>query len=82
MTDSDQMPKVNFSQLKTAREYARIVEKQNLERAEKLKKLRSRNLRVAGVLAAGVLGIYSYSILAVKQETFLDDFDEPARETI
>lgn len=79
---SDVMPRVDFAELNTARKYAKIVEQQNLERAIKLKKLRSRNLIIGGLLGSAVLGIYSYSILAVKQETFLDDFEEPARDQV
>jgi hypothetical protein len=51
-------------------------------REEELKKLlmskyRRRNILVGLGLAAGVLGIYAYSMLAVKQENFLDeDFDK------
>jgi len=79
---SEVMQKVDFTQLNIAKKYAEIVEKQNLERAAKLKKIRTRNIWVGGLLGAAVLSIYSYSILAVKQETFLDDFEEPAREKI
>lgn len=59
-------------------------------RSEELQRLKEANVRrivskryfkrntVLGLaLAAGVVGIYSYSMLAVKQETFLDDaFDQ------
>lgn len=79
---SDVMPKVDFSKLKIAQKYAEILERENRERALKLKNLRSKNLIVGGILCASVLSIYSYSILAVKQETFLDDFEEPVREKI
>lgn len=33
-------------------------------------------------LGLGVLGIYGYSMFAVKQEHFLDDFEEPKKEEI
>lgn len=43
-----------------------------------MKKYRNRNITVGLCLAAGVLGIYGYSMFAVKQENFLDeDFDKP-----
>ena len=35
-----------------------------------------------GLLGLGVLGIYGYSMLAVKQEKFLDDFEFPETEEI
>lgn len=34
------------------------------------------------LLGGAVLGIYGYSMFAVQQEKFLDDFDEPAKEEI
>lgn len=33
-------------------------------------------------LGFSVLSIYGYSMYAVKQEKFLDDFEEPAKEEI
>lgn len=33
-------------------------------------------------LGVSVLGIYGYSMFAVQQEKFLDDFDEPLKEEI
>ncbi|MCL4129145.1 UNVERIFIED_CONTAM: hypothetical protein GTU68_020365 [Idotea baltica] len=48
---------------------------QNLERVRKLAKTKKNNLFTAFLLGAGVLGIYSYSIFAVKQEKFLDEID-------
>ena len=42
-----------------------------------MRKYKRRNLAVGLSLAAGVLGIYVYSMYAVKQESFLDeDFDK------
>ena len=42
-----------------------------------MRKYKRRNLAVGLSLAAGVLGIYIYSMYAVKQESFLDeDFDK------
>lgn len=34
------------------------------------------------LLGGAVFGIYAYSMFAVQQEKFLDDFDEPAKEEI
>lgn len=59
----------------------KFIEAQNLERAKKLIKIRTRNRLTAGTIGLGVLGIYAYSIYSVKQETFFDDFEEPAKST-
>lgn len=64
---------------KTELDYMKLIEQKNLERVQKLQQINRRN-RITGLaIGAGVLSIYAYSILAVKQETFLDDFDEPAK---
>lgn len=34
------------------------------------------------LIGSAVVGIYGYSMFAVQQEKFLDDFDEPAKEEI
>ena len=49
------------------------MERQNLERVAKLKSLRKRNIFTGLALMTGVLSIYAYSMLAVKQEKFLDE---------
>lgn len=82
---ADHMPKVDADKDKhriseVQLSYMKFVEKENIERAQKLKKLRRKNIFTALGLGAAVIGIYAYSILAVKQETFLDDFDEPATQ--
>ena len=42
------------------------------------RRYKKRNTLVGLGLAAGVLGIYGYSMFAVKQENFLDEeFDKP-----
>lgn len=79
----DRMPKVDIDKDKTRLSqaqlnYMKYIEQQNIERARRLKKVRRNNIFTALTLGAAVIGIYTYSILAVKQETFLDDFDEPA----
>jgi hypothetical protein len=83
MGDNEQMPKVDLVKDKanisrTTVDYMKIVEKENLRRVRELQKLRQRNVRTGLMLGAGVLGIYLYTIFAVRQEKFLDDFDEPA----
>ncbi|XP_046742317.1 cytochrome c oxidase assembly factor 3, mitochondrial [Diprion similis] len=82
----EQMPKIhegkNFRKLSIVeQEYMRIIEEKNLERVNRLKRMR-RNNRITGLsLGAMVLGIYGYSMYAVRQENFLDDFEEPAKTT-
>lgn len=78
---SNRMQKVeDFSQLKRSElEYIKEIERQNLERVAKLKRIRRNNLITGSLLGVGVLAIYGYSMFAVKQETFLDDFEEPQK---
>jgi len=53
------------------------VQRQNIERALKLRQVRGRS-RGTFLAAAGVIsGIYIYTLFAVRQETFLDDFNVP-----
>lgn len=81
MGDAEQMPKLNLQKDKVDKnvlDYIRLVEEQNRSRVEKLKRIRRNNLFTAFGLGIGVLSIYGYSIFAVSQETFLDDFDRPA----
>jgi len=63
--------KLSQSQL----DYMRILEQQNIERVAKLKRLRRNNLLTGVGLIASVVSIYAYSIIAVKQEKFLDELD-------
>lgn len=62
---------------KTALDFMKIIEEQNRLRVEKLNRIRRRNIFTGLSLGALVVSIFSYSILAVKQETFLDDFEPP-----
>lgn len=79
---SDRMPKIDFSKInKTDLNYIREIERINQERVQKLKNLRKRNLITAGLITVGIFSIYGYSMLAVRQESFLDDFEEPAKTT-
>jgi len=57
--------------------YIKRMEAFNKDRVKKLKILRGRNLLIGIGVTAGVVGIYSYTMKAVKQEGFLDDFDPP-----
>jgi len=40
-------------------------------------KYRKKDWYVAGFCFATIIGIYAYTIVAMKQETFLDDFEVP-----
>jgi len=74
------MPKVDLTKLRPSeREFIERMTKENLDRVNKLKKVKRNNLITAGLLGGAVVGIYAYTIYAVRQETFLDDFDEPAK---
>lgn len=80
---ADRMPKLDNLKDKTAitpsiADYMKLIEKQNLERVAKLQRIRRNNLITGFSLGACVIGIFTYSILSVRQETFLDDFDKPA----
>ncbi|CAL8135497.1 unnamed protein product [Orchesella dallaii] len=57
-------------------DYMRLAQQQNIERVNRLKKIRRTNLVTAGVLGVSVLSIFGYSIWAVGSEKFLDDFDD------
>lgn len=69
--DMDKLPKAQQMYIK------RMIEKNN-ERYAKEKKLRTHYRISAGVLFSVVFSIYFYSMYAVKQESFLDNFDVPA----
>lgn len=70
-------PKRNLKPLEI--DFMKLIEKQNVERVLKLKKTRKNNLITAVALGGTVLAIYGYSMFAVKQEKFLDDFEEPVK---
>lgn len=79
---SDRMPKVDPTKLRPSDlSHIKEIERLNLERVRKLQIIRQRNLITAGVLGTLVIGIYGYSIYAVKQEDFLDDLNEPTKTT-
>lgn len=80
MMSEDQMPKIDTKTLKpTDVSFMKFIEQQNIARVNKLKRIRRNNLITASVIGTGVLSIYFYSMFAVRQETFLDDFEEPAK---
>ncbi|XP_072753676.1 cytochrome c oxidase assembly factor 3, mitochondrial-like [Anoplolepis gracilipes] len=84
LEQNQNMPKVDL--LKDAEKlkftdvvYMKRLESQNLERAKRVQGYRKSNNRLAFALTLGVIGIYSYTIYSVKQEKFLDDFEEPEK---
>lgn len=60
-------------------DFMRLIEQQNLQRVQKLQRQRRNNKITGFVLGGAVFGIYLYSMLSVKQERFLDDFEEPLK---
>lgn len=81
MAGNDQMPTVDFNKQgevdKRILQQIKFVERQNLVRVTRLQRMR-KNARYTGLLLGGItLSIYGYSIYSIKQETFLDDFEEP-----
>lgn len=78
MASEDRMPKVEKVNIDaSSQEWMKVIEKLNTDRVQKLRRVRARNKAVGLVLGAAAIGIYTYSIVTVKQETFLDDFEEP-----
>ncbi|XP_015175866.1 PREDICTED: cytochrome c oxidase assembly factor 3, mitochondrial [Polistes dominula] len=85
--DKDQMPKVNWetdidkinsNNILLMKE----IEKKNSERVQQLLKLKRSNKILGSILGVTVLSIYCYTIYTVKQEKFLDDFNEPEKVII
>lgn len=59
--------------------FMKLIEQENLKRVKKLELIRKRNWVTGWTLGVCVLGIYGYTILTIKQERFLDDFNEPEK---
>lgn len=77
---SDRMPKADLNKLSARdREFIERVSRENQIRVARLQRVRRNNLFTLGALCSIVVGIYGYTIYAVKQETFLDDFEQPAK---
>ncbi|KAK3921701.1 Cytochrome c oxidase assembly factor 3, mitochondrial [Frankliniella fusca] len=82
MADENKQPKIDPLKGRqgvhaATRDYINLIEKQNLYRVSELVKHRRRT-NITGLSLFGlVIGIYTYTIFAVKQEKFLDDFEEP-----
>ncbi|XP_077864437.1 cytochrome c oxidase assembly factor 3, mitochondrial-like [Saccoglossus kowalevskii] len=77
------MKRVDFKADKISEADLEFVQRMTARRSELLRqrgraRYVKRNVAVGCAIAVGVVGVYAYSMLAVKQETFLDDFDSPA----
>lgn len=59
--------------------YMKRVQEQCFQRAQRVKIWRKKNNITATCLFAVVVGVYTYTIYAVKQEKFLDDLNEPEK---
>lgn len=68
-------PKLSAAQIA----FMKLTEKENLKRVQRLDAIRRRNWITGWTLGFCVLSIYGYTILTVKQERFLDDFNEPEK---
>lgn len=68
-------PKLTASQIA----FMKLTEQENLKRVKKLELMKRRNWVTGWTLGFCVLGIYGYTILSIKQEKFLDDFNEPEK---
>lgn len=75
ITNPKEGPKLSDAQLA----FMKLVEKENRDRVKKFEKTRTRNIWTGIALGISVLSIYGYTILAIKQEKFLDDFEEPKK---
>ena len=58
-------------------EFVRLAERQNLERAQRHKKYRRKDWLIASICFFIAISIYGYTMYAIKQERFLDDFEMP-----
>lgn len=68
-------PKLTAAQLA----FMKLTEKENIKRVRSLELTRKRNWVTGWTLGLCVLSIYGYTILSIKQERFLDDFNEPEK---
>lgn len=58
-------------------DFVKKAERTNEERAKRHKYFRRGDFIIAGTCITIAIGIYAYTIYAIKQERFLDDFDMP-----
>ncbi|ETN70943.1 hypothetical protein NECAME_14447 [Necator americanus] len=77
LKDSDMLETTYIEDLPRAqRRFAKQFEKVNEERVKEIFAKNYKNHVALGLLTALVVGIYYYTIHAVKQETFLEEIDE------
>jgi len=57
--------------------FIKKAEKRNKERSKMHRFFRRKDWLIAGICFSMVIGIYGYTIFAIQQERFLDDFDMP-----
>jgi len=82
-TDSNRMPIVDFEKDNVHQylvDQAKAVEKDNVRRWAVFKRRLNGGRLGMVTLGSIVIGIYSYTMYAVKRETFLDDLDEPTHD--
>ncbi|KAK3595069.1 hypothetical protein CHS0354_043166 [Potamilus streckersoni] len=82
---ADRMPKVDMTKEyqnlnETDKYFVKKMERMNTLRAAHISSSRGTARKMGFFLGATVLGIYFYTIFAVKQEKFLD-FEVPAEES-
>ncbi|CAJ0606781.1 unnamed protein product [Cylicocyclus nassatus] len=75
--DDDMLETIDIEDLPRAQKrFAKQFEKVNQERVKEIFAKNYKNHIAFGVLISLVVGIYYYTIHAVKQETFLEEIDE------
>lgn len=58
-------------------DFVKKAEAASAQRAAMHKKYRRKDWTIAGICFGFALSVYAYTIYAIKQERFLDDFDMP-----
>jgi len=78
MDKNEGMVKVDLSKTPPATlEHMKVMERLNKARVQHLKKVRRKSNILSIGLVTLAVGTYLYSMAAVRQEGFLDDFEEP-----
>ncbi|KAK2151713.1 hypothetical protein LSH36_353g00030 [Paralvinella palmiformis] len=81
---SGQMPRIDmdkeFNKFSPRdQHFIKKVTEMNKTRAMNRFLVQHRNKWTAALIISGVMGIYVYTMSAVQQENFLDDFDPPSK---
>ncbi|XP_051172924.1 cytochrome c oxidase assembly factor 3, mitochondrial [Leptopilina boulardi] len=84
MTDNLQKVNIKTDRKLTPTDLINIkrIEEINRKRVARVKIVQKKNIFTALSLAALAGGIYIYTIKSMKQEEFLDDFNEPEKITV